>query len=242
MSKPFDIRRWLIWPLLGDTVTARMLRVLYLAGSMTQVDFMREYHRRCARQVPSLSGFRNNFGRFIYRTGVITQESIPGAGHRQRLRWSGPSIEEVIGVMSEAQRYKAMTRAEWRISNPRPTDTANENAEWTLALQGRPISALLGRKVSPMEPLCAREMRCLCAGHARGLSQYEPCNTDEDDTMEAHAGHRGVCGLALCTAQHEREQALARAQEAIPKRGRRTSAYGAWSPPVFAYPNAGKGA
>lgn len=67
--------------LFADTVTARMLRRLAAVGSMTQADFMTEYHGRCQRAKPSRSSFGNQFGRYTvtwrgYRLALIAQEQI----------------------------------------------------------------------------------------------------------------------------------------------------------------------
>lgn len=149
----------------ADTTTSRMLRLLLersLASfapdrAITQAAFMREYHLRCERAMPSRSSFTCNFGRFLVGgtverpLAVIGQELIMttsrssprsvgdrksrhGSGvvptKRNNLMWVGPSLAEILAGMSALQLRTAIASMESQLAGPRLTDKPDETERW----------------------------------------------------------------------------------------------------------------
>lgn len=151
--------------LFANTTTARMLRILLersLASfapdrAITQAAFMREYHLRCERAMPSRSSFTCNFGRFLVGgtverpLAVIGQELIMttsrssprsvgdrksrhGSGvvptKRNNLMWVGPSLSEILAGMTALQLRTAIASMESQLADPRLTDKPDETERW----------------------------------------------------------------------------------------------------------------
>lgn len=123
LQHPEGVIHPILTVLFEDTVSARMLRALARAGSMTQAEFMREYHRRCERAKPSRSSFGNNFGRYacyerspasrVDNTAfVIARGTVPGHPSRGLLRWRAPAPLVLVQNLPDAWLERFFVRME----------------------------------------------------------------------------------------------------------------------------------
>lgn len=154
---PAEIADAIAMILFDDTLASRVLRLLARAdGKWAQADFMREYHRRCARGNTAKSGFCCNFGRYLAGDGGW---SHPSKGQRvaiirqiprllldlQRgqvrtysrcdLEWAAPPIPELLAFLSPTALQRAYERIERQLTDPRPTDHEHETIWWYRAIQ-----------------------------------------------------------------------------------------------------------
>lgn len=163
--------------LFRDTITARMIRTLFLSREMLQGDFMSEYMRRCDRKptqwspvsrrtkkpTVNSSGFLNNFGRFVYRSSrgdawnnaplrVIVQGSHSVHSHRNTLTWGGPDMMTFVGALRDHELQWAYERLETQMIAPRATDSESDTGVWLTLLK----SEIDWRASKPPVPLSDR--------------------------------------------------------------------------------------
>lgn len=141
-----------------DSTTGRMLRALQKHTTIHQALFMSEYHRRCARDNPSRSSFRNNFGwrfeqhsrirvigttnilkqwdpAFPLRMIVVERERPAVDSMRNILIWNGPLLSEWFHGMSDRMLQRSFEVAESQYIAPRPTDADHEMRYWVRELR-----------------------------------------------------------------------------------------------------------
>lgn len=137
-----------------DTLTARMLRILWLQPDMLQADFMREYMRRCNRKPTTnwrgevgdkanTSSFSHNFGRFLHsasgrnpRPTIMRRTAIPKRKRGNVLMWLPPPVSAIVRAMSHGNLQLAFERLESAQLSPLETDyVATDLVFWLVTLQ-----------------------------------------------------------------------------------------------------------
>lgn len=122
------VGRWKAPDIFGKSLNARMLRILWERGSMSQAEFMQRYHkvgaslegeRRPTRLTDGKTAFLNNLGRYVRGRARLPDDYMPSQEgitvHREK-RWPGGagfSIETAGGdaykrsnlIRQEATRY-----------------------------------------------------------------------------------------------------------------------------------------
>jgi len=118
----------------GDTITARMLRMLQARGTWAMSEFMAEYHRRCDREArggsAGRSSFACNFSRYTYtRYGLVERYGAPHGNRKVAtwLRWSGPSAGEILTAIDARLLDELEIATERNLLNPAPTDLPDDH-------------------------------------------------------------------------------------------------------------------
>lgn len=123
------------------TSRARLMRELWRRGQMPQAEFMTTHweHGKAkgTRKSEHKSSFQNNFGSFTNRSGKpsferpIRQVPVPADtnyyGKPRMLEWAGPSVDEWLAAMNNAELDKAFTEMEKTM-----LETGDEHDGWWL--------------------------------------------------------------------------------------------------------------